>query len=127
VKYRIFVLLAAISLALLGGCGPSREDVQWAIDATGGDPVRGKIALRHYGCISCHTIDGMQDSQALVGPPLTRMAGRSYLAGSLKNNAGNLIQWIRRPREIHPDTAMPDTGVTERDARDIAAYLYEYN
>jgi len=25
---------------------------------------------------------------------------------------------------IEPQTAMPETGVTERDGRDIAAYLY---
>jgi cytochrome c1 len=27
------------------------------------------------------------------------------------------------PQSIDPPTAMPDLGVTERDARDIAAYL----
>jgi cytochrome c2 len=33
-------------------------------------------------------------------------------------------EWIRHPRNISPHTAMPDTGVTVTDARDIAAYLY---
>ncbi len=120
-------LLAFSCLSLFAGCGPSSEDARWAADTTGGDPAPGKVAIRHYGCIACHTIDGMSDSQALVGPPLTRMAGRSYLAGSMENNAANLIRWIQQPREINPDTAMPDTGVTEHDARDIAAYLYQYN
>ena len=126
-KRRAVRLLAFSCLGLFAGCGPSSEDEHWAANATGGDPARGKIAIRHYGCIACHTIDGMLGSQALVGPPLTRMAGRSYLAGSMQNNPTNLIRWIQRPRDIHHDTAMPNTGVTERDARDIAAYLYQYN
>jgi len=125
-KRRMVLLLACSSFGLFG-CGPTSEDARWAANATGGDPALGKAAIRHYGCIACHTVDGMHDSQALVGPPLTRMAGRSYLAGNMENNATNLIRWIARPREIHRDTAMPDTGVTERDARDIAAYLYQYN
>ena len=31
---------------------------------------------------------------------------------------------IRDPHAVDPRTAMPETGVTEADARDIAAYLY---
>lgn len=114
----------AILLALTA-CGPSTEERRWAANLTGGDPGRGKIAIQHYGCIACHTIDGMR-SQAVVGPPLTRMASRSYLAGNMKNNAPNMIHWIQKPREIHRDTAMPDVGVTASDARDIASYLYSY-
>ena len=117
---------AVVSLALLlSGCGPSKEDQRWAANITGGDPARGKIAIQHYGCIACHTIDGL-NSEALVGPPLTRMAGRSYLAGNMENNAPNMIRWIQKPREIHNDTAMPDVGVTDSDARDIASYLYQF-
>jgi cytochrome c2 len=119
------ICATAISLILLTACGPSEEDQRWAANTTGGNPARGKIAIQHYGCIACHTIDGLQ-SQALVGPPLTRMASRSYLAGNLTNDAANMIHWIQKPREIHKDTAMPDVGVTDTDARDIASYLYSY-
>jgi cytochrome c len=69
--------------------------------------------------------DGVR-SQALVGPPLTRMASRSYLAGNMENTAPNMIRWIQKPREIHKDTAMPNVGVSDSDARDIASYLYSY-
>jgi cytochrome c len=34
-----------------------------------------------------------------------------------------LIQWIQNPQAIDPENAMPDVGVTEEDARHIAAYL----
>jgi len=95
-----------------------------AMAATGGDPARGAAALRRYGCDTCHTIPGVQTAQATVGPPLTAIAVRTYLAGELPNNPANMQEWIRHPRAVEPRTAMPDTGVTEADGRDIAAYLY---
>lgn len=124
-KWLRTVCALALPLVLLEACGPSKADRQWAENITGGKAARGKIALQHYGCIACHTVDGMQ-SQALVGPPLTRMASRSYLAGNLTNNAKNMVRWIQKPRQIHKDTAMPDVEVTDSDARDIASYLYQF-
>jgi cytochrome c1 len=114
-----------IPIVAFAGCGPSQERQQWASEATGGNPRQGQAAIQKYGCLACHTIDGMP-SEALVGPPLTRMAGRSYLAGNLPNNATNMIRWIQKPRELRPGTAMPDVDVTDQDARDIAAYLYQF-
>jgi cytochrome c1 len=45
------------------------------------------------------------------------------LAGRLPNERDNLVRWLREPQALKPGSAMPDLGVTERDARDIAAYL----
>lgn len=87
---------------------------------------RGRHAIVTYGCIACHTVDGISESKALVGPPLTRMAGRVYLAGMLENTPANMVRWIQKPREVNPKTAMPNTGVSDSDARDIASYLYLY-
>jgi cytochrome c len=90
----------------------------------GGDPVRGQLALRSYGCHTCHAVPGIPGAQAMVGPPLEAWAERRYIAGSLPNEPVHLIEWIRFPQSIEPGTAMPDLGVTEQDARDMAAYLY---
>ena len=57
------------------------------------------------------------------GPPLNDIAGRKYIAGRPPNNADNLARWIRDPRQVDPLTAMPQLGVSEADARDMAAYL----
>jgi len=35
-----------------------------------------------------------------------------------------MIRWLREPQKISPKSAMPDLGLNERDASDIAAYLY---
>jgi cytochrome c1 len=36
----------------------------------------------------------------------------------------NMMRWIRDPVGVDEKTAMPKLGVTEKDAADIAAYLY---
>lgn len=58
-----------------------------------------------------------------VGPPLTGIKNRMYVAGMLENRTETMATWIRDPKSINPKTAMPNLGVTEQDARDIAVYL----
>ncbi len=117
--------LVAVLLIALTACKPSGATKLWASETTGGIPEHGKKAIGKHGCAACHTIDGIS-SEAMVGPPLTRMAARSYLAGNMQNNAANLIRFIQHPRAVHNDTAMPEIGLTDQEARDIAAYLYTY-
>jgi mono/diheme cytochrome c family protein len=88
-----------------------------------GDPRRGITALRQYACTSCHRIPGMVGPDAHTGPPLERVGSRKYLAGRLPNSPENLILWIQRPQEVSATTLMPEQGVSDRDARDMAAYL----
>ena len=66
----------------------------------------------------------IEGATATVGPPLMQIGLRSYLAGRIDNTPENMIKWIRQPHSVDPQTAMPETGVTEADGRDIAAYLY---
>jgi cytochrome c oxidase assembly factor CtaG len=112
----------AFLLVIFGGCW-SMSDEQ-AGELTGGNPHRGADAIRRYGCQSCHSIPGIRGANARVGPPLGGIAGRSYIAGVLANSPDNMITWLRNPPAVDPMTAMPNVGVTEKDARDIAAYLY---
>ena len=67
---------------------------------------------------------GSRAPSGLVGPELDGLAARSFIAGVLPNTGENLVRWIQDPRAIAPKTAMPDLGVSEKDARDIAAYVY---
>lgn len=92
---------------------------------TGLDDVakRGRDHMQYYGCGSCHTIPGVPGAHATVGPPLNRMGVRTYIAGTLPNSPQDLALWIQHPQQIHPATAMPELGVTPRDAEEIAQYL----
>ncbi len=88
-----------------------------------GDPQRGVAAMQQYACTTCHTIPGMVGAAAHVGPPLAGIGDRKFLGGRLPNSPENMVKWIRHPREISPHSLMPDLGVTEDHARDMAAYL----
>jgi mono/diheme cytochrome c family protein len=88
-----------------------------------GDAHRGKRILAQYACQSCHRIPGVTGSEVDVGRPLDGLAKRRVIAGMLANTPDNLIRWIRNPQAIDPDAAMPNMGVSERDAQDISAYL----
>jgi mono/diheme cytochrome c family protein len=92
-------------------------------DAGGADPERGRTAIHQYACATCHLIPGIVGANAPVGPPLDGLADRVLLVGRLPNSRDNLAGWLRAPQALKPGSAMPDLGVTERDARDIAAYL----
>ncbi len=117
--------LFAISLAFpLAGCHQQQDILSTAARISGGKPERGPGKISYYGCGSCHTIPGIVGANALVGPPLTGIANRVYIAGVLPNNPDNLVRWIQHPRQVDEKTAMPDLNVSESDARDIAAYLF---
>lgn len=109
-------------VSLVAGCRPSATSEASII--AGGDIERGRSAIGKYGCAACHTIPGIRGANATVGPPLDRIAVRSYLGGHLTNSPDNMMKWIQRPQEVDPKNVMPNMGVTDQDARDIAAYLY---
>ena len=91
-----------------------------------GDPDRGRIAMQLYACRTCHLIPGLVGRQLIhVGPPLDAAGARRYIAGVLPNTPENMVRWLVDPQEIDPLSAMPDLGVSEEHARDMAAYLYE--
>jgi len=90
----------------------------------GADPDHGKSLLRAYGCIACHTVPGVAGADGMVGPPLTDWSERVYIAGMLPNTPENLVTWIMDPQAIVPGNAMPQLGVSEEDAKDIASFLY---
>jgi cytochrome c len=117
------LLLLAVAIAVLAaGCRTALPHAQF--DIGGADAERGRVAFMEYGCHSCHTIPGVTRANAQVGPPLDGWSDRSYIAGRLPNTPSNLIAWIMSPQIIDPGNAMPDVGVPEVIARDMAAYLY---
>jgi cytochrome c2 len=109
--------------AFLGTVMAERVET-WALHVPGGDAERGRQTLGDYGCHACHTIPGVPEADAMVGPPLTDWAQRRYIAGLLPNTPENLVKWLRYPQDVEPGTVMPNMDVTEQDARDMAAYLY---
>jgi cytochrome c1 len=118
--------LAVTSLAgagVLTACAPSPAAPRWS--NFGGDPSRGALLVGRYSCGACHEIPGVEDANGLVGPPLAAFSRRTMIAGLLPNTPPNLVHWLRHPQAVTPGNAMPDLGITDAQARDIAAYLYK--
>ncbi|MDQ6626940.1 MAG: c-type cytochrome [Pseudomonadota bacterium] len=111
------VVASALILLATASAAPA-----WRV--VGGDARRGAALIEAYGCAGCHTVPGIRNANGNVGPPLTRFGDRTYIAGVLRNTPENLVRWIRVPQSVLPGNAMPDMGVTDAQARDIAAYLY---
>jgi mono/diheme cytochrome c family protein len=93
-------------------------------DRAGDDIDRARKAFQQYACTTCHEIPGVVGGPAPVGPPLSAMTTRSHIAGVVANSPENMVRWLRAPQALHPGSAMPNLGVTERDARAMATYLY---
>ena len=121
---RRFGVLFLVAVLAATGCRDSRYHDEAVAEMVGGNPSRGPQLIRSYGCGTCHTVSGVIGANGLVGPPLSGLAQRAYIAGVLPNAPENMVRWIEDPKKVDSLTAMPAVGVTPADARDIAAYLY---
>lgn len=122
----VVILIALTAGVLYAGYQykSNNERQMVAVALTGGDPARAPGLVMRYGCGGCHTIPGIPGANGLVGPPLRDIARRVYVAGVVTNTPEHLLKWIVNPRELSSRTAMPVTGISEAEARHVAAYLY---
>ena len=79
--------------------------------------------MEKYKCGSCHSIPGIPGADGQFGPPLLAMSRRTYIAGEFENVPNNLVRGIQDPEAMKPTTAMPDLGLDQQEATDVAAYL----
>ncbi len=119
----VLLFLAALTVVLAGGCTGGKY-INGYSTYTGGNARQGRALIAAYGCGSCHTIPGVPNAHGLVGPPLYFWSRRTYIAGEIPNTPANLVRWIHSPSSVEPNTAMPNLGVSDQDARNMAAYLY---
>jgi cytochrome c2 len=122
-------LTIAAALVLIGAGGNYLIDRQKksskVIQMTGGEPQMAPRAIRQYGCAACHDIPNVASPGGLAGPSLSGIAERLYVGGAVENTPDNLVRWIVNPKQFNAKSAMPVTGISESEARIVAAYLYE--
>jgi cytochrome c2 len=127
---KVLILLAAIALiggTSVGGATLYREQQRQKgliIAKIRGNPDNAMLAIARYGCAACHQISGAQVPGGLAAPPLSGIKDRLYFGGAVYNTPDNLVRWIVNPKQFEPNTAMPVTGISDAEARDVAAYLY---
>lgn len=111
-----------VTTSMLLACAPENDYEPRVI---GGDADKGRAALARYECGVCHVIPGIPDAVGKVGPALDHYSRRSYVAGKFPNEPETLVRWIVDAPSMAPQTAMPAIAMTEQEAKDMAAYLYE--
>jgi cytochrome c2 len=123
---RLSLALLAVACVGLAGCDLSGTASYEHKAVENGDPAQGRalIASGVHGCTTCHAIPGMRGVRGVVGPPLSGLARRGFIAGQLPNAPGVLVAFLENPPALVPDTGMPNVGLTPEEARHIAAYLY---
>ena len=125
-------VLAWVAGTLLTGMSPAAAQSSVApmpagmrdMPVAGGNGASGKEVIRKYGCVACHVIGGLPGPYGKVGTSLAAIASRAYIAGSLPNRPQDMVAWLLDPPRHVPSTAMPNLGLSEVQAKDIAAYLY---
>lgn len=117
------MLAAFLGYLFVAGLDQYPEEPRW--DIADADVDAGRIAIVRHGCAACHVVPGVRQARGRVGPKLEDFRDQLFIAGMLPNYPENLIRWIRFPQDINPGTAMPNLGLTEEEARNIAAYIYQ--
>lgn len=60
----------------------------------------------------------------MLAPNLTHFGSRTTLAaGMWPNTPTNVAAWVRDPQGLKPGVKMPDLGLTDEQAKALAAYL----
>ena len=127
-KWCAMLLAACVLTAVVAGgtmLAQSRARTRiMAEQVSGGSVAAGRDAMTRYGCGSCHVIPGIAAARGQVGPALDQVAIRATIAGKLANDPATMTLWLQHPQRMVPGNAMPEQGVTPREARDMTAYLY---
>jgi len=77
----------------------------------------GKMVINMKGCTGCHRIGKLSLQRVTIGPDLT------YAGDRLKE--GWIYSWVKDPQKYRPETLMPNLGLSDMQARSVAAYLSE--
>jgi cytochrome c1 len=117
-------VLLCITAGVTSGCVGGRTVPGYPI-TTGGNARRGQEVIVQFRCGMCHDIPGISGADGVFGPPLDFLGRRTFIAGNFPNTSDNLVNWIKQPQAMKPKTAMPDLGLSDQQARDVAAYLYK--
>jgi cytochrome c1 len=123
----IGLLLSGLVSVMLAGCsdaGPPNVGCEQGRCVSDGDAARGKSIIAAIGCGVCHSIPGVAGANGIVGTPLQEFGRRQLIAGRIPNEASALVQWIKNAPSLSPTTGMPSLPLTQKEASDVAAYLY---
>jgi cytochrome c2 len=95
-----------------------------------GDPAAGRAVLESKACGTCHVFSGVADLMLKPNLAAADQKGKDAieLAPDLRfvrdrMSFTNVVAWLRDPTAVKPGTLMPNMKLTEKEAKDAAAYI----
>lgn len=98
-----------LSSSLLEAESPNAVDVRSALKAE-----HGRAMVDALRCSACHA--GLDELPTLKAPSLAKLSS---------NSTADIVVRLMNPSSVNPHTAMPSFGLSEQNARDIAAFLLQ--
>jgi cytochrome c oxidase subunit 2 len=87
------------------------------------DAAKGRAIFESAACVLCHTVGGT-DARGRVGPDLTHIGRRLYIAAGVRRHSADTMQeWIRDPQRVKPGNEMPVVPLSDEDVRLVTAYM----
>jgi mono/diheme cytochrome c family protein len=109
---------------------PDNEPPPSTTAIAGADLGKGRQLIETKGCGSCHVFGGVAAVPS-SNPPA--MDGKAFdrahkLAPDLRvtrerMTASRLVAWLKDPKAVKPDTAMPTIALTDAEVKDLAGYI----
>ena len=92
-----------------------------------GDPSNGELLFSAVGCMGCHVKEqGPSNSPSPVTyKELTKLQGPNLIGMGSKASPEWIFNWLKKPHAYMPSTRMPDLRLSDDEAKDITAYLYD--
>ena len=94
-----------------------------------GDKLNGEKLFNVIGCKGCHNINEKQDDEIekiVNHEVLFREHGANLIGIGSKTSPEWIYNWLKKPSDYWHETAMPSLRLTDDEAKDLTAYLYQF-
>lgn len=91
-----------------------------------GNASNGRSMFAAKGCAACHVARGVPGAVGTIGPSLNGIGDPTKhptLVDGQANTPENVATWLVDPPARKPGTQMPNLGLSQKEADDLAAFL----
>ena len=93
-----------------------------------GDAENGEKLFSSIGCMGCHVAEDNPEKAPHINTykNLTKVQGPNLIGMGSKVSSEWLYNWLMNPQAYMPDTRMPNLRLESQQAKDLTAYLLNY-
>ena len=88
---------------------------------TNGNVAHGKELVESRGCFGCHAVGAITEVPNRT--QIRRRHGYNLASQGSKVSANWIANWVTNPRDVWPESKMPDLRLSDSEVADITAYL----